>query len=244
MNNSIDPVQCQKQVNRIRRLQNKANVSSFYDNLDESTTDAYKNLRSSFDVNEYFKILRHLSVEKGWKIDYYYLYTFYSGRPVIFAYDENINIRVEELSNFQFGKIPEDIKIDEHYLDHISLDGTKESFFEYVILAITGEQFALWWHSNYEDLEVLCTHEAVEKILNKTRRDYKNLDEKTITLALRINPTPSVIIKDEYAIVKIVVFTKWGGFYKLEFHISKQLPHKELKFNKKLLVGFHCRIWF
>lgn len=256
MKTEIDAVECQKQVDKIRRLQKKASSEAFYKALHKSIADAYKLLRSRFDFNDYFKILKHISIKKGWKIDFYYNYRGTGGEPVIFAYKENYNIDFDALSFSPFGGLPGTEEIDEDYLSHIVLDGSKESFFEYVLLSLIADQFALWWHSNYNDLQIICTSEAVERTLKNDEilKDIKEVskdnflinifDSLTIEELSKVNFAPSVKFRENYAIVRVVTFTKWGGFYEMKFYISKQFPHKELKFKKKQLVDYDCYILF
>ena len=45
-------------------------------------------------------------------------------------------------------------------------------------------------------------------------------------------------------IVRTVIFTKWGGFIELKYHIKKEFPHKIIEIEKANLVVYNCGILY
>jgi len=57
------------------------------------------------------------------------------------------------------------------------------------------------------------------------------------------NPQPSVELADETAVVRMLVFTKWGGFYRRTLTI-RRADHSIVDEQDELLVEYNCEIMF
>jgi len=136
----------------------------------------------------------------------------------------------------------------DNYLKHVILDGSEESYFQFVILAKLGSQFSLFWHAAYNDLEFLCTKAAAEKIIARIGREgeevktieNKLFDKNTIKKIREIDFEPEIDIRNDKAVVRLVFFTKWGGFIEAEYLISKKNPHQIVEENTVPLVKYDC----
>ena len=53
-----------------------------------------------------------------------------------------------------------------------------------------------------------------------------------------------VNLTDDSATVQVVIFTKWGGFYRLTYEISRSFPHTILDVKEENLVPYDCGIMF
>ena len=58
------------------------------------------------------------------------------------------------------------------------------------------------------------------------------------------NIPPVVLLTDKYATVEVVTFTKWGGFYRNIYTISRMLPHTIVDLKQENLVPYDCGIMF
>lgn len=226
MNQKISAKKYQKLVEDLKNYQD----NSFVPDNEED----FKRLKETIKVDKYFDLLPNISVEQGWKFDYGYHKDQYGGAPRIFAYKE---CDEKELARNKY--LPPDKG--DHYLKHISLDGSADSFLQYIILRLLGEQFALFWHSLYNDKEIVFTQNAVEEILNRDN-DKINFDKKFIEAAKKIKPNPYVKIDIEKVLVRIVIFTKWGGFIEHNYQINKSSPHEITNKEEKTLVEYRCGI--
>lgn len=118
---------------------------------------------SDFNPNQYFKVLMHLKLASGYKLDYIYFNDELGGLPLVYARKPNsvpFQSYVELLKSFgeemsgerSYGELRH--KYD--YLEKIQIDKTPESYFEFVTLAFLGDQFYLSWHGLYNDAIILC----------------------------------------------------------------------------------------
>ncbi len=223
-------IECQREIEAIKKLQNKAFVPR--------DSAGLRRLKEEFKLDDYFNILTHLSVEKGWKIDYRYIWNPMGGYPVIYSYRQGERIDPET----GYTKNRQDFDA-EDYLDHIKVDRTEEGFFQYIVLSLIGSQFALGWHAGYNDQEIVCTKAAIGEIL-KRGGDFYRFDETVLTRAKTIDPAPTITLNAGQAVVTIVTFTKWGGFIEKKYYIRKQFPHTIIKVDQKTLVEYECGIRF
>ncbi len=193
---------------------------------------------TEFDPNAYFDVFPHLSMEADYLLDFVYTYDFMSGSPTIFA-------RRTDWPPF---KSWADVRPGmDNYLDHVQVDGTPEGYLQYAILSTTAEQFYLYWHAAYNDLEIICTQETVRNYVRAIQSgDYgETFTGEARAQALSIEDVePSVTIGEQTVEVRIVTFTKWGGFYRLTFTINRSFPHFILDVQQELLAPYNCGIVF
>ena len=205
-----------------------------------------------FDVNEYFSVLSHLSVEPGYILDYIHdgaaptIYTRQEDEPQYLTWAEYSDAVGKDATWFT-----EQLR----YLDHIQVDGTEEGFFEFVVLRLMGEQFYLQGHAFYNDDTVVCDPTGVEAVLKAAER---SLPSETASWfadawavfadvwveALELDLKPRIELRDDVAVVRVVVFTKWGGFREETYTISQDFPHTILDYETETLVPYDCGINF
>src|SRR6056297_54418 len=208
-------------INQLKSYQKKA-PDLFNENVKKSD--------SEFKIDHYFDILNNVELEPGWLVDYLYLQQRLGGEPIIIAFPESkkreyqkiINkINYNELySNTQDNDLENIIDIFlnyddvDNYLDHLILDGSEESYFQFVILAKLGTQFALFWHALYNNEELICTPEAPEKILKKINSGKDEMDFMEDDLfdeqLKNIDFEPKINIKEDKAVVRLVFFTEFS----------------------------------
>lgn len=242
-------------INQIKSYQKKA-PDLFDENVKKSD--------SEFKINHYFDILEHLELEPGWLVNYLYLQQRLGGEPIIIAFPESKKTEYQKIINkinyneLDYNTQNNDLDniIDtflnyddlDNYLDHLILDGSEESYFQFVILATLGSQFALFWHAAYNDLKFVCTPEAVEKLVKKIgveaedigTMDNQLFDQETVERIRKIDFEPKIKIKADKAVVRLVFFTKWGGFIEVKYVVKKTFPHKIIEKETEVLVGYDC----
>lgn len=198
---------------------------------------------TEFDVNAYFDVLGCLSMEPGYVLDYVYHFEGIGGRPVLYA-------RPEERAPFA---AYEDLVAAQGeqagaYLSHIQIDTTRDctaGFVQFVILAIAAEQFYLHWHAFYNDTLPVCSTEAVQHVLESLDGSFgfpMSLADQARARTLDVEPRVSV---DETAVlVRLVTFTKWGGFVEERFTIARAFPHEILDVQSSPLLEYACGVLF
>lgn len=202
--------------------------------------DAEKN-GSEFDVNEYFAVLDHLSMEPGYVLDYVYIYDGMGGYPVLFARPED---HPAPATYAEYAAALEAGDVDADYPSRIQADGTEEGFFQFVVLNEIGGQFYLFWHANYFDTVIVCDPETIEDIVSRPD-DYGNpFTRKQKREARAIDPAPVVEMGDDSVMVQVITFSDWGGFGRGTYKISKSFPHTILDSDFEVLVEYDCGIMF
>jgi len=58
------------------------------------------------------------------------------------------------------------------------------------------------------------------------------------------NIEPVVNLTDDSANVQVITFTKWGGFYRLTYSISRSFPHTIIDIKEENLVPYDCGVMF
>lgn len=210
-----------------------------------------------FDVSEYFSVLKHLSMEKGYVLDYVYSFDGMGGGPILYVRPEN----QEPYKNYEeFAKAANQFQRPENDNslvwmvmgetsgksgNKIKIDGTNEGFFEYTVLQMLGEQFYLFWHANYNDADIICEVSAIEDVIvsieNSGLEPITNGFKKD---ARKLNVKPIVEINGDMVTVKLVVFSKWGGFSRFSYTMYRNYPHMVIGFQDEVLLEYECGMMF
>jgi len=235
-------------------------IKSYQKNAPEFHNLSARNSDLNFSIAHYFDILKKLALEKGWTADCLYLQDRLGGGPLIISYPESKKneykkivdkINNNELDNSSQASGSENI-VDvflnyddvDNYLNHVRLDKSEESYLQFVILAVLGAQFALFWHALYNDQEFVCTPEKAEKIINRINRSYEDMDFIEDDLFeekfKNIDFEPKITVKEDKVQVRLVFFTKWGGFTEAKYQVKKTFPHKIIEEETKTLIDYNC----
>ena len=175
-----------------------------------------------FNANDYFKVLTHISMQEGYSLDYVYQPPYASMEDV----PENT-----ELGN---------------YRDRLVIEDMEQGYFEYAVMDMLAGQFYLVWHANYNDREIVCDREAADAIIdgiNSGDFGYKLDAKQKAQVRAMTNIEPAVTLTGDSAIVEVVTFTKWGGFFRQTYTISRSFPHT-IEMEEENLVEYDCGIMF
>jgi hypothetical protein len=206
---------------------------------------------ADFDVNEYFKVLTHLSLQPGYTLDYLYFSDGLGGKPLVYArksaempfksYDAYLK-SVGESRSSEASYTP--LKNDTDYLKKIQIDGSEEGYYQYIILALLGDQFYLGWHGNYNDTRVLCDSGDIKLINNDLGGFNIKLPQDVADLSKTIDYKPRVLSGTQTVAVRLVTFSKWGGFIENVYVIDRQKPYKSISIKHIDLIKYNCGIAF
>ena len=193
-----------------------------------------------FDANEYFSALSHVSMQEGYVLDYVYPVESLGSSPVLYARPE------DQPAYASMEDIPENMELPD-FRDHMVVDDTAQGYFEYVAMDIMAGQFYLVWHANYNDTQIVCNSGEVDDIISAVNSggfgNKFDLAQQTKARTMR-NIESLVNLTDDSATVQVVIFTKWGGFYRLTYEISRSFPHTILDVKEENLVPYDCGIMF
>lgn len=192
-----------------------------------------------FDVNEYFTVLPNLSMTDGYTLDYVFYGDSLGGFPVLAARPTNLP---------SYGT-REDIPIEdlEKYWNYMEVQDTEQGYFEFIALTSTAGQFYLVWHANYYDSEIVCDSAAVDVIVTERQTGNFGMEfdrDQMKQIRAMQNIEPLVRLTDTAAIVEVVTFTKWGGFFRKTYTISRTFPHEIIDSQEENLVPYDCGILF
>ncbi len=192
-----------------------------------------------FDVMQYFTVLDHLSMKPGYALDYVYHYDGMGGSPILYVRSAGQSPYASESELTAAGDAP-------NYLDYIQTDDTPEGFFQFVLLTLMGDQFYQFWHSNYGDVQIVCEKIDVNDIVTSLDGNfgYRISIPSRIRAALLKNVGPTVNIGTQSIEVKLVTFTRWGGFFEETYTISRSLPNVIQDYQEKNLVPYDCGVMF
>lgn len=207
-----------------------------------------------FDPNRYFEVLTHLGMEPGYTLDYAYRYDGMGGGPLLYARktgDEPFKTAAELQAAFttptpegQSGESPASFGWNEQYLSHVQVDGTPEGYLEFTTLALTGGQFYLFWHSNYYDDVVMCNPDSMKYVAEALKGFDIELPANVQAAAKKIDYEPTVNLDEDTVTVRLVTFSKWGGFTEETYVIDRQRPAHLLESRTNTLIEYNCGIMF
>jgi hypothetical protein len=193
-----------------------------------------------FDVNEYFDAWPHLSMHEGYTLDYVYQTDSLGAFPRLYARP------ADQAPYASVADIPENTKLPDFH-EYLDVEDTEQAYFEYVVMDIMSGQFYLSWHANYNDTEIVCNRDGVNDIISRINAgDFGNdlsLGQQAKARGIK-NLEPAVSLTGEVAKVEIVTFSKWGGFYRLIYTISREAPHTIIDVQQEELVPYDCGVMF
>ena len=195
---------------------------------------------NEFDANDYFKVLTNISMQKGYSLDYVYQVDGLGAYPILYALPDG------QTPYQSFSEVPENTQLAD-FREHLEVEDVGEGYFELVVMQIMAGQFYLDWHANYNDTEIVCNANAVDAIISDINDgDFGipfDLSQQMKARGME-NIEPLVKLTDDLALVEVVVFTKWGGFYRWTYTISRSFPHKIINVKEENLVPYDCGIMF
>lgn len=218
---------------------------------DHFTEEKPFRLDSDFNPNSYFRVLAHLKLISGYKLDYIYYNDELGGLPLVYArksssapiqsYSELLKSFGEEIADERsYGELRH--RYD--YMEKIQIDKTPESYFEFVTIAFLGDQFYLSWHGKYNDEKILCDSSDQQYfdtelggIKIEFPQDVKDRIEK-------IDFSPVVIVGENDVTVRFVTFTKWGGFFENVYVMDKDDPMQLINVQFNPIIEYDCGINF
>ena len=196
-----------------------------------------------FDPNRLLTPLNHLQIQEGKVLDFVYWYDGMGGLPVLYVREEG----EASFESYQAYKTAtSEDESNSTYLDYIVGDGTEEGYFQWVVLQMMGDQFYLFWHANYNDAEIIASQSRLEEVvdnLSDTEFGYP-LSASEKQQALKLDPAPEVEIMEDKVTVRVLWFTKWGGFYETVYTLTASAPYQIIDSQSEQLIPYECGVMF
>lgn len=193
-----------------------------------------------FDANQYFDVLPQISMREGYVLDYVYQNDSLGGYPLLYARPD------DQVPYASIADIPENTHLPDFH-EYLEIEDVERGYFEYVVMDIMARQFYLFWHANYNDTHIICDRKEVNDIVAQVSSgDFgyaMNLVEQTKARTMR-NIEPVVRLTGDVANIEVITFTKWGGFYRETYTISRGFPHTIIDIKQENIVPYDCGIMF
>jgi len=224
----------QSDVDALKRIIRNQPIPNHLLDPDAVQTDAV------FDPNQLLSPLDHLTLQPDTTLDFVYSYDGIGGKPFLYARPQT-DLPFENYEDFVEAALNEN-----QYLEFIACDGSEESYFQWVLLSMMGDQFYLYWHAGYHDEEIIASKARLETLVTEisTKEIGTSFTSSQKRQARKIDPAPVVDVGDEVVRVRVVWFTKWGGFYESTYTLSRSAPHQILDLETKNLMEYDCGIMF
>lgn len=210
------------------------------DEIPQHLFETGKKQGKEFDVHRYFDVLTHISMQEGYTLDYVYQIDSLGGYPLLYAHPVNQSPYASIID------IPEDTQLPD-YQEHLTIEDTEQGYFEYVVMDIMASQFYLYWLANYNDTQIVCNRQQMYDIVAQVNTgDFGATMDTAQQAKVRTlrNIPPVVLLAGDIATVEVVTFTKWGGFYRYTYTISRGFPHTILDLKEENLVPYDCGVMF
>ncbi|HKY56388.1 MAG TPA: hypothetical protein VJM08_18875, partial [Anaerolineales bacterium] len=193
---------------------------------------------NEFDVNQYFTVLPHLSMHDGYVLDYVYINDSLGGFPLLYARPES------QAPYTSMKDVPANLQRSD-FREYLEVEDVEQGYFEYLVLSMMANQFYLDWHANYNDTQIVCTRRDVNAIVESASSGGFGVEmdraQQAKARAMK-DIEPAVQLTENTAFVEVITFTKWGGFYRQTYTISRSFPHTIIATKEENLVPYDCGI--
>jgi hypothetical protein len=129
--------------------------------------------------------------------------------------------------------------------NQIRIDGTAEGFFKYVVMQMLGGQFYLSWHSDYNDIRIVCDPLCIDDIIKEIEDfELREIPAHILEQARNLSYEPVIEFKGETVNVSVMTFSKWGGFTRIITTIKREYPHKIVSVQRETVLEYNCGLAF
>ena len=180
-----------------------------------------------------------------------YLSDELGGRPLVYArkatddpfksYQEFLDFYGEEALQRSYEQLGH--RYD--FINKIQVDGSPESYFDLSVLALQADQFYLWWHGLYNDLQILCDSSDVRFI----EEDLSSMFDLELPQEIKdrlneVDFSPSIQVQDRAITLRFVTFSKWSGLYEYVYVIDRKDPDRLLHTEFNPIIEYGCGVSF
>jgi hypothetical protein len=201
-----------------------------------------------FDVGSYFEVLTNLTEKAGYEMEYVHVGSE-DGFPILYSRkkgDSPYQTAQDFIDSLQPGVWSPNGDYLQDWSPSIEMEPTPEAFLELAVLHLIGNQFYLFWHANYNDLQIIASAEKLEELINRRDLSFGNpLGVGMRMKARELDVRPVVeFVQERVVWVDLLTFSKWGGFVREELAFSTEYPHKLLMRESKILIDYECGACF
>ena len=186
--------------------------------------------KEDFDPNQYFEVFTHLIMSSDYTLDYIYFMDEVGRRPLMYSrkIGQNSFKTYQEIRDY-YGNTKEPWYSETYFLNQVQIDKSPESYFEYIILAMLGNQFYIS-DQRVLDAKILCDHSDLRYLGDKIK-----VSEDVVGV---IDFRPTVVVDETTVTVRFISFTTWmGSFFENIVVFNKENPLQLLdKFSLQYII--------
>jgi hypothetical protein len=226
------------------------NIVDAFDNIKPKDLPYYlleyncEKTEEEFDINSYFSVLPDLSMDDGYILDYVYFFNWEKGYPIIYVRQKNQQPYKNVKEYYEYYKyLNNNNKLENTYdfvtwiMDQesgvfenkIRINGTKEGFFEYAVLQLTGADFFKTENNNWLDKKIIICYP--DKISEKLDLSSSWWPPDLIQKARSLEYQPLVEFQKDRVDVSLIYFEVYGRVFKAKFTFKREYPHTIIYFN-------------
>jgi hypothetical protein len=106
-------------------------------------------------------------------------------------------------------------------------DNSDEGFLQYLFFHTMGEQFALYWHANYDEKKIICSDESLNGLINVYKRSRAfEVDKKKLKSSKVIDTRITISSTDKKYFLTWYELETHKGFYRRTYEIDRDPPYK------------------
>jgi hypothetical protein len=215
---------------------------------------------STFNIKTYMEMYPALKTKKkNYVFDYYFFDNYLDGKPYIYVKDKKFNLikdvnKKADERNLEREEREAYIQKSLYYFledplyrgkRNVFPDDTKEGYIQYLYFYEFGELFALKWHADYKNKQVICTIKEIEEIVTKyterQRSDNSMFECDTIKLQnfLEVNGLIHIELNTDNCIIKWIEIEDWRGIFERSYKVMRTSPYHIELISEQLLVEIH-----
>jgi hypothetical protein len=237
---------CRSSIDGFRSLHN---LSAIPDHL--TSGEPYRK-SGDFDPNRYFDVLTHLSMETGYTLDYVYYSNDLGGKPVLYARKTNAPAFksyeefLQSVASAPAGETkPYQARSPAYaFLQKVHTDESADGYFQFDVLSTLGAQFYLSWHAAYDDALVLCDIGDLAFVQKELDSFDVSLTDEQWKQARALDFHPTVSIHGDEINVRMMLFSKWVGFWERIYVHNQQDPFNLFDLRQNVMIPYDCGIMF
>ncbi len=213
------------------------NIQNYQDSVKLKSNGEHQTIDSnSFNVHTYLSYFDNVTIENGFKIDVYFFDNFLDGNPYLYALKENQKIDNKDKESLYNILNKKELRAKNHIIPKDSIVG----FIQYLFFSEMGEQFALKWHSNYNQKRIVCSSEALSRVINELSKSEMFTTDSTGLMKLKEVPPEIVIEKSDkdYTVTWIENRTH-SGIFKCSYQINRHRPYDIIKTKEDKLLQIY-----
>jgi len=188
---------------------------------------------STFDIHKYLSFFDSVEVERGIRIGVYYFDNFLNGNPYLYAVKNKQSLNDSNLKAlYKYINKPE-LRAKNHIIPKDSENG----FLQYLFFSEMGEQFALKWHSYYNEKLIVCSQEKLLNVINElSKSDLFSADSIGLEKLKDVSPKITIERNEKDFIVTWLENRTHSGIYRCSYLIERKAPFSIVKINEERLL--------